>query len=163
LTNDEWRGLLSRCLDEANRESDVQLVGFVFMPEHVHLLVHPSDPGQSIGRYLARFKQPFSGHIKATLIRHGSELLHRLTVRERPGKTCFRFWQEGSGYDRNLVSSEAIRASLDYIHENPVKRGLCRRAVDWRWSSARYYLEEPCGRQFESLPIVSGMPVDALS
>ena len=27
---------------------------------------------------------------------------------------------------------------IDYIHNNPVKRGLCQKARDWRWSGARY-------------------------
>jgi hypothetical protein len=29
-----------------------------------------------------------------------------------------------------------------YIHNNPVKRGLCQKARDWRWSSARFYVED---------------------
>lgn len=143
LTNDDWRGRLARSLDEANREMDIELVGFVFMPEHVHLLVHLTDPDQSIGRYLARIKQPFSQQIKDVLARHRSGLLRRLTVRERPGKVCFRFWQEGSGFDRNLFSPSAIEASLAYIHENPVKRGLCRDVLGWPWSSAWFYLGDP--------------------
>lgn len=34
---------------------------------------------------------------------------------------------------------KAVRASIDYIHNNPVKRGLCQKAREWRWSSARFY------------------------
>jgi len=67
-------------------------------------------------------------------------LLDRLTVRERPGKWCFRFWQEGTGFDRNLFGRRAILASLNDIHQNLVKRGLCERAIDWKWSSARMHL-----------------------
>ena len=135
------------------------------MPEHVHLLVKPAEPGPSIGRYLARVKQPVSRQVRELLARHDhdADLLRRLTVRERPGKTCFRFWQEGPGYDRNLHSSRAIEASLDYLHENPVRRGLCRRAVDWRWSSARFYREEPPCRQRPPLPYLHGLPADALA
>jgi len=62
-------------------------------------------------------------------------------VKERPGKYCFRFWQEGPGYDRNILSANAITASIDYIHLNPVKRGLCTRAVDFKWSSAQFHFE----------------------
>jgi putative transposase len=163
LTNDVWRGLLARSLDAADREEGFELVAFVFMPEHVHLLVHPTGPDPSIGRYLARLKQPVSRQIRDILVRHDAELLRRLTVRERPGKTCFRFWQEGSGFDRNLFSPRAIEASLDYIHENPVKRGLCRRAVDWRWSSARFYRDEPPSRPQPPLPFLHGLPADALT
>lgn len=52
-----------------------------------------------------------------------------------------RFWQAGGGYDRNLFSPEAIHASLEYIHNNPVRRLLVEAAVDWPWSSARWYAD----------------------
>src|SRR5262245_23843368 len=56
LTNDVWRKILSRSIDEANREEAIDLVAFVYMPEHVHLLVYPTTPDPAIGRYLARIK-----------------------------------------------------------------------------------------------------------
>jgi REP-associated tyrosine transposase len=139
----------------------VQLAAFVFMPEHVHLLVYPQHPRQSIARYLARVKQPFSKQIRESLITSGSRLLNRLTVQERPGKYCFRFWQEGAGFDRNLFSPDAITASIHYIHTNPVKRGLCHRAIDWKWSSARFYLGDVPGHQEPELPFVHGLPMGA--
>ena len=116
----------------------MELATFVFMPEHVHLLVNPLQLAPDIGLFLARLKQPFSKQIKQILVESKSPLLDQLTVLERPGKTCFRFWQEGPGYDRNLSNPKAILSSIDYIHTNPVDRGLCKRAADWKWSSARY-------------------------
>src|SRR5262249_10628182 len=101
--------------------------------------------------------------IKTSLAETGSPLLERLTVRERPGKFCFRFWQEGSGFDRNLFAPSAIQASIDYIHRNPVARGLCQRAVEWKWSSARYYLAEPQGQQYSGLPMIHTIGADALA
>jgi putative transposase len=163
LTNDVWREKLARCLEAAGAEAGIELVGFVFMPEHVHLLVYPTAPNPSIGRYLARIKQPFSKQIKDILAARGSRLLSKLTVQERPGKKCFRFWQEGPGFDRNLFSGEAISSSLEYLHNNPVRRGLCRRAVDWKWSSARYYHEVPPRQQHAALPRIHGLPEGAIS
>ncbi|MEX1096590.1 MAG: hypothetical protein WED34_11120 [Planctomycetales bacterium] len=66
----------------------------------------------------------------------------KLTIRERPGRTVFRFWQEGPGYDRNLQTERAVLASIDYIHLNPVRRRLVEAVAAWRWSSARWYLSE---------------------
>ncbi len=49
-----------------------------------------------------------------------------------------RFWQEGS--HPQLIDGEAmLRQKLEYIHQNPVKRGYVDEAVHWRWSSARSY------------------------
>jgi len=87
-------------------------------------------------------KQPTSKEIRKLLEANRSPLLQQLTVRERPGKYCFRFWQEGPGFDRNIFTAEAISASIEYIHENPVKSGLCQRVIDFKWSSARFHLEQ---------------------
>jgi hypothetical protein len=50
-----------------------------------------------------------------------------------------RFWQPGGGYDRNITSIAALRAMIDYIHANPVRRGLVAKPEDWEWSSACWY------------------------
>src|SRR4051794_26000197 len=117
----------------------MSLAAFVFMPEHVHLLVVPNGREPAINQFLARIKQPFSKWVKRQLTDMKSPLVDRLTVQERPGKTCFRFWQEGPGYDRNLTTPSVIEAAIEYIHMNPVRRGLVKRAVDWKWSSASWY------------------------
>lgn len=152
---------MSRSIESSCAESSFELVAFVYMPEHLHLLVYPKTREPNIGRFLARLKQPFSKEIKRILINSRSSLLDKLTVRERPGQHCFRFWQEGPGFDRNIYSPKALQASVDYIHDNPSKRGLCNRAVDWKWSSARYYLLEPPTQQFEAFPFVHGVPLGA--
>ena len=64
--------------------------------------------------------------------------LGRLAVREG-SRVRHRFWQPGGGYDRNITSSETLRAMIEYIHANPVRRGLVATAEEWEWSSARWY------------------------
>ena len=142
LTNDVWQSILARSLQLACELEHFELVAFVFMPEHVHLLVHPTSYDAKVSRLLGRTKQPTSKAIKELLEESSAPLLRRLTVRERPGKHWFRFWQEGAGFDRNLFPTDAIESSIDYIRTNPVERGLCNRATDWKWSSARFYLDE---------------------
>ncbi len=142
LTNDPWRGILAASLNTACREESFDLVAFVFMPKHVHLLVLPLTSDSTLSRFLARTQQPTSKQIRQLLVENNSPLLQQLTVQERPGKFCFRFWQEGPGFDRNLFSPAAMASSIDYIHTNPVKRGLCQAAVDFKWSSARFHLRD---------------------
>jgi putative transposase len=138
-------------------ENNFELIAFVYMPEHVHMLVFPLDEKPDIGSYLAAIKQPLSLFVHQQLEEAKSSLLDKLMVRERPGKVCFRFWQEGPGYDRNLYSTEAIEASIAYIHQNPVRRDLCHQAVTWPWSTARYYYAEPTKQQYSQLPYVHGL------
>ncbi len=65
-----------------------------------------------------------------------------LTVRQRPGPSAFRYWQERPGYDRNSTQRDTVMAAIDYLHGNPVRRGSVGAAVDWRWSSVRHYSQE---------------------
>jgi putative transposase len=65
--------------------------------------------------------------------------LERLCDRQPNGDVNYRFWQRGGGYDRNVHEPKTLRKMIEYIHDNPVRRGLVKEAVDWPWSSARYY------------------------
>lgn len=145
LESNHRKQILTGHLTAACAEEHFELVAFVFMPEHIHLLVRSTKTDAKVSRLLAQTKQPTSKAIKQVLLQSNDPLVEKLTVQERPGKTCFRFWQEGLGFDRNLFSPQAIEASIEYIHTNPVKRGLCERATDWKWSSARYYLQDIVG------------------
>ncbi|HIF01310.1 MAG TPA: transposase, partial [Fuerstia sp.] len=151
LTNDSWRSILAKSLSVACCEEQFRLIAFVFMPEHVHLLVLPKTPQSKVSRLLARTKQPTSKQVKQLLERQDSHLLKQLTVRERPEKYCFRFWQEGPAFDRNILSAEAVAASIGYIHMNPVKHGLCSTAVDFKWSSARFNLQNDTNAELPNL------------
>jgi putative transposase len=142
LTNDRRRSFLAESIDAAGDEFSFQLVAFVFMPEHVHLLTLPLDAEPAIDHYLAAVKRPVSARVKLELERSGSRLLEELTILERPGKSAFRFWQEGPGYDRNVFTSKVVLGVIDYIHANPVRRRLCKKPDDWPWSSARWFASD---------------------
>lgn len=157
LNNNAWRSKLSECIDTANDEVGALLAAFVYMPEHLHLLVWGLQTKEDVSRLLGRIKQPMSSSVHVDLERSRSPLLRKLTVRERPGKFVFRYWQEGPGFDRNLFNVQAVQGSIDYIHRNPVERKLCVRATDWRWSSARYY--ESDGQTVDPLlPKITPLP-----
>ncbi len=162
LSNDVWRGWLAQAILAAGPACQAHLAAFVFMLEHVHLLVWFDEPAVPISRYLTRVKQPVSQRVAQALTDSRSSLRDRLMIRERPGRWCFRFWQEGSGIDRNLFTPRAMAASIDYIHRNPVARGLCRRAIDWKWSSGGWYLGDPPRRQDPDLPDIAGLPTGCL-
>jgi putative transposase len=159
LTNDSWRGYLARAIDKAGEQYRFRLAAFVFMPEHVHLLTIPLDEKPAIDDYLSTVKRPVSVAVKQDLVRAKSPLLARLTIRERPGKHAFRFWQEGPGYDRNLQTPATVQASIEYIHNNPVKRRLVSDPRRWKWSSARYYLSDG-QEQDPDLPRITPMPAE---
>ena len=125
-------------LQAAREGHGFSLWGYVIMPEHVHLLLYPQRKDYSISTVLHAIKRPAAFHCLAQLRVRRPDLIPRLTVTQGR-RTEVRFWQAGGGYDRNIVTVEECREKLTYIHENPVRRGLVKRPVDWPWSSARFW------------------------
>ncbi len=61
----------------------------------------------------------------------------------------------GHATRRNLFEPGTVYQQMQYLHANPVRRGLCARAEDWLWSSAADYAgvrAGPLTLQRESLP-----------
>jgi putative transposase len=157
LADDTACRLLCEGIDRAMTRHATRLVAFVLMPEHVHLLVFPISPEPDIAALLFAIKRPFSFRMKERYEAASGLPRSELIVRERAGKEAFRFWQEGPGYDRNLSEPKSVIAAIEYIHLNPVRRGLVSRAADWKWSSCRWYISDKSDLDPE-LPTIHGLP-----
>jgi putative transposase len=126
-------------LNQARAKLDFELWAYVLMYNHAHLLVWPRRPTCSMSLMLKAMKQPVSQRLIAEIRREDPGALERLVSRRRKGARVYSIWQPGGGYDRNMTSKAAIDASIDYIHMNPVRKGLVSSPLDWEWSSARQY------------------------
>jgi putative transposase len=140
LSRDRSRHWMVEAIAKARAIHQFHLWAYVLMPEHVHLLIHPTSPEYSISAILFSLKQPVSRRAVRFVRQHAPQFLARMRDSQPNGKVAFRFWQRGGGYDRNLWEARYIWETIDYIHANPVRRGLCGRAEDWYWSSASDYV-----------------------
>ena len=129
---------LADALNEARVSLDFALWAYVFMPEHVHLMIYPRKKVYDIRTIRHAIKEPVGRKAIKHLRDHAPRWLPRITVR-RGNRLERRFWQAGGGYDRNVWEPAAILAMIQYIHNNPVRRGLVARAADWKWSSAGWW------------------------
>jgi putative transposase len=105
------------------------VIGYVVMPEHVHLLI--SEPFIS---------EPL---ISETMTGDRSKIIQavKLSVSRRlaiGGEFSGRFWQSRF-HDFKLWGQQKEVEKLKYMHRNPVVRGLVASPEDWRWSSYRFY------------------------
>ena len=94
------------------------------MPEHVHLLILPQESDYSISDILTDIKQPVTRSALKYVRRHAPSFLDSMKDEQPNGQMAHRFWQRGGGYDRNLLTPETVHSTMDYIHANPVRRGL---------------------------------------
>ncbi len=126
-------------IENARQRLNFHVWAYVFMPEHVHLLVWPQDAEYDMAEIRKAIKAPVAVQAIRYLSAQAPDWISRIT-RRRGKKSERLFWQSGGGYDRNVVSGTTLLKMIDYIHLNPVRRGLVDKPELWKWSSAAWYL-----------------------
>jgi putative transposase len=129
------RDLMAECLSEARSKHGFHIIAYVIMPEHAHLLAWPKIPGSLMATGLSLAKQLYSQRVIARWIELQANALNQIT--NESGQR--RVWLPGGGYDRNVFSEAERIEKTAYMHNNPIKRELVTKAVDWPWSSAGWY------------------------
>src|ERR1700722_9140517 len=108
------RCLFEQALERTRIRYELFVIGYVVMPEHVHLLL--SEPKSA----------PLSKAIHSL-----KSSVAKLSI-QRP------FWLPRY-YDFNVFTERKRVEKLRYMHRNPVKRDLAEQPENWQWSSSRHY------------------------
>jgi putative transposase len=138
--------LFQEVLERVRRRYRLVILGYVVMPEHVHLLV--SEPQrETLSTAIQALKLGFVQRLKLAdesgaappMSRKIGETWGTPVCSSRGAAGPIRFWQ-ARFYDFNVWTEKKRIEKLRYIHRNPVKRGLVESPEQWRWSSYRWYL-----------------------
>jgi putative transposase len=129
------RNVFVKALGAIRDRYKFSLVGYVVMPEHVHLLL--SEPPKSTPSVALKvLKQRVARDLRRTKreARDGQLRLAFMTG----DLALLRFWQPRF-HDFNVYSAYKLKQKLEYMHGNPVRRGLVKNPGDWMWSSFSFY------------------------
>jgi REP element-mobilizing transposase RayT len=130
---DSWR-----FLQENGR---LTLYGYVVLENHLHFIAQ----GEEIAEQVGDFKSFTARRIIDLLEKHrAGVILKQLKSEKARHKTdrMYQLWQEGS-HPQLIPNEEVMRQKLEYMHNNPVKRGYVDDPTHWRYSSARNYVGKP--------------------
>ena len=142
LSRDRTRRWFVDAMEAARRDHALALWAYVIMPEHVHVLLCPRQPLYQVRLIRTALKVPVQRKALKFLRQHAAAFLEQLQDLQPNGTMHYRFWQRGGGYDRNVLEPATVVGMINYIHNNPVRRGLVQKPTDWVWSSARFYAGE---------------------
>ena len=109
------RDLFERSLEQARRKYAFEILAYVVMPDHVHLLVS-EPPTEPLSKAIQSIKLSVS----------------KLSL-QRP------FWQDRY-HDFNVFTQPKRVEKIHYIHNNPVEEELVLDPGDWPHSSYLTYL-----------------------
>lgn len=129
LVFSSWRWL------QQNR--GLTIFGYVVLENHVHFVASCKELSEVIGDFKSYTARKI---IDLLTERNESLLLKQLKWHKDAHKTDrdFQLWQEGS-HPQQIQNEDMMRQKLEYIHNNPVKRGYVCDPEHWCYSSARDY------------------------
>jgi putative transposase len=107
-------------LAQAARRAGSEIWCYCLMPNHVHVIVVPSDE-DGLRRTFADAHRRYTGFINAR------------------NRWTGHLWQGRFG--AVVMDEEHLGHAMRYVSLNPVRARLLERPQDWRWSSARAHLD----------------------
>jgi putative transposase len=111
----------------------VRILGYVIMPDHVHLVLWPPR-GIQLGVLIGQVKGRSGRKI---ILNWEQKIPEQLAVPWRAERQ-YQVFQRRC-YDHNCRSVREVSEKIEYCHKNPIVRGLVQSAEDWEWSSCRWY------------------------
>lgn len=141
----EWLPLIStstekeiimQSLQFLTDQKKIEVYAFVLMDNHFHLIwrIKQGYKRADVQRDFLHFT---AKEILRNLKAKNAVLLEKTEVNLKDRK--YQVWQRNS-LSIELRSEKVYNQKLDYIHNNPVKAGLCSLAEDYKYSSAKYYI-----------------------
>ena len=144
--SDRFRSVFVEALAATRQKIEFLLIGWVLMPEHFHLLLKP-EPADATRQIIKRLKEETARRILEAL-RENQKYPWCRKMQERlrlppsvHDESHYRVWQRRF-YPFNVYSKKKRLEKLDYMHNNPVQRGLVKEPGDWPWSSWRFYFAQ---------------------
>jgi putative transposase len=122
----------------AQRKKGLEIYAYVIMLNHIHAVIGHNNSSE-IPNIIRDFKKHTSKEIKKHLCTLGRYSNHYWLKPSKQQGT--KVWQEG--YHPIAIFSETVlEQKIEYIHQNPVKKGYVAKPEDWKYSSARNYILE---------------------
>jgi putative transposase len=146
----EWQNILNsvsilesiiKSLKYCIAQKGLHLHAYVLMPNHAHYIVS-LETSKKLSDVIRDFNRFTSRRITEELEETGRidslEIFHKAALEEGRGNR-YKVWQDGF-HPIAIESSDFFRQKIEYLHDNPVRKGFIERPEEWIYSSARNYI-----------------------
>jgi len=137
FTRVESTNIIFESLKYLQQTDNLQIHAYVILENHLHLVASSDDISQT----MKKFKTHTAKEILKLLQKENVKtILEQLTFYKKAHKknATYQLWQEGF-QPKQIINEKMMRDRINYIHNNPIKRGYVDEAIHWRYSSARDY------------------------
>ena len=138
FTKKEYFDIVIQSLSYCRQNKGLKLFAYVVMDNHVHFIASANN--------LSQIMKDFKSYTAREIIKTAQTddrkwLLNQFEFYKKKYKTDseYQVWQEGF-HPQMIMEEDVFRQKVEYIHNNPVKRGFVEQAEHWIYSSARNYV-----------------------
>ncbi len=138
FTNKKYANIITEALSFYRSKEKLKLFAYVVMDNHIHLIISSNDTVS----LMKNFKSFTASELLKTVGADNKDwLLNQFSYYKKRYKneSKYQVWQEGF-HPKMITDPEILRQKIEYIHNNPVKRGMVIKPEDWVYSSAKNYL-----------------------
>ena len=135
LADDKYKDIVIESMRFLVKDRRVIIYGFVIMENHIHIIwqLQSGMKRKDVQRDFLKFT---AQRIKKDMMQNHLEVLENFNVNAKDRK--YQFW-ERNPLSIEIWSEKVLLQKLKYIHENPIRAGLCKYADDYKYSSALFY------------------------
>ena len=137
FTRVQTTDIIFASLKYLQENDNLKIYAYVILENHLHLIVESKDIAKSLAKFKSFTAREIINYLKEE---NAKTVLDQLAFYKKAHKknSEFQLWQEGV-QPKQILSEQMMRDRINYIHNNPVKRGYVDDGVHWRYSSARDY------------------------
>ena len=129
--------LKSLCFMQTDRE--VILYSYVILENHLHMIVQSTELQKNVRAFKSYTAREIINSMLASKNTFYLSKLRKLKLKNHRDSE-YQVWQEGY-HPKQISDEKSMKQKMEYIHNNPVKRGYVSHPCHWRYSSASNYLE----------------------
>jgi putative transposase len=145
--------VITESLDFCHRQKGLRVNAYVIMPTHLHaILFHadfqakarrarrgsPDPAAKALEQVVTDFRKFTGRRLADFCAQHMPACFQSVLVERAGGDRERRLWQP-TRHPVQIETEYFWQAKIDYLHQNPVRKGLVREAAHWRFSSASYW------------------------
>jgi len=133
FTNEDIFQIIADSLNYCIKEKELKIYSYVIMPNHLHLIASAKNLSESMKSFKRYTAKEIIQYLKKS--KH-DWILNQLHFFKKKNKleSGYQVWQEG--FHPQLISSyQMLEQKINYIHQNPVRKGFVNDADYWKYSS----------------------------
>lgn len=135
LTEDRYKDIVIESMRFLVKDKRVAIYGFVIMDNHIHI-IWQLQAGRKKEDVQRDFLKYTAQQIKKEMLLNHPEEAKEFFVNAKDRK--YQFW-ERNPLSIEIWSEKVFLEKLKYIHENPVRAGICKWPDEYKYSSALFY------------------------